>query len=112
MNPERRIEFEAKEARNLRMIISTGLVLVLCAIVGTYIYYGMQFARESAPADIAVESDPVLSPDATTIFQALESAPIASAETTQVIKDALSQNEPVPTPEAAAMREALGHPAP
>jgi predicted ABC-type exoprotein transport system permease subunit len=94
MNPERGMEFEAKEAKYLRTIISVGLVLVLVGIVATYIYYGMQFAREAVPSNVA--EVPVVETTSTmeAIEAALENAPVASPEEFAAIEAAL-ENAPV-----------------
>jgi hypothetical protein len=105
MNPERRMEFEAKEAKHLRTIISAGLVLVLVGIVATYIYYGMQFAREAAPPDVAEVAPVETAPDMEAIMKALENAPVATPEEFAAIEAAL-ENAPVATPEEFAAIEA------
>jgi cell division protein YceG involved in septum cleavage len=88
------MDFEAKEAKHLRTIISAGLILVLLGIVATYIYYGMQFAREVAPSDIAEVPPVEATTDMEAIMKALENAPVATPEDFAAIEAAL-ENAPV-----------------
>ncbi len=105
------MDFEAKEARHLRTIISVGLVLVLGAIVAAYIYFGMQLARETAPSDVLVETAPEeTTPTIDAIEAALENAPLATPEEVQAIEAALEGTELASPEDVAAIQAALGQP--
>lgn len=107
MNPEQPMGAQSKEARNLRLIIVVGLVLVLLAIVTAYIYYGMQFAKHTtAPTP----EEPVLS-ESDRIMQALESAPVASPEDFAAVNAALEGAEVTTTANPADILKAMGEPA-
>lgn len=106
MNPEQPINLQSKEARNLRLIIVVGLILVLLAILATYIYYGMQLAKQ--PAEVTPE-EPVFS-ETDRIIKALETAPLATPEQFEAVAEAL-ESAPVQQPtNMDAMLEALGEP--
>lgn len=111
MNPEQRMDFEVKEARHLRTIISIGLVLVLGGIVAAYIYFGMQLARETVPSDVIVETPlEETSPTVDAIEAALKNAPLATPEEVQAIEAALDGTELASPEEVEAIQAALGQP--
>ena len=109
MNPEQPINAVARDARNIRIIITTGLLLVLGAIVAAYIYYGMQFAQHDEPMPVAEETM-TPTPDAEAIMAALESAPVASEEDANAVFEALEAADATPTADSAQVLEALDYP--
>ena len=66
----------ALRAKVLRQIISIGLVLVLCAIIGVYIFFGMQMAKNTPNKDTSttVESEVDVPIDRESILSELEKA--------------------------------------
>jgi hypothetical protein len=110
MNLEQRMEFETKEARHLRTIISIGLVLVLAGIVAAYIYFGMQFAKVAAPVDVPVEDINTDLSGLEAIEAALQNAPVATPEEMAEIEAALENAPVAETADLEAIQQALGQP--
>jgi hypothetical protein len=107
MNPELPV-VNAREAKHLRMIITSGLTLLLLGIVAAYIYFGMQLAKQ----DPVVEPMPLpeisATPDEQKIFEALQTAPQTADEAmVEAVGQALETADKAPTADPEAIRRAL-----
>lgn len=107
MNPEQPMNINSREAKHLRIIITTGLLLVLVAILAAYIYYGMRLAQQ-APADQTVETETEsVSPDQAEILKALEAAPVATEAEAEAVLNALEDAPSAENSDRTAILEAL-----
>ncbi len=106
------ISSKAIEARNLRRIIICGLIIVLITIVTAYIYFGMTLARnyEQTPVLPEVEQETSSSPDAQSIIDALQDAPVQDPKIVEEVTAALENATGSSTSDVEAVLEALGQP--
>lgn len=109
INPETTINTSEKTTKNLRLIVTVGLVLVLIGILCAYIYYGMYLAKQSDAPENVNNPEQVIDANQA-IIDALENAPVADASTTERMINAL-ENETVSSEQnenTARILEALG----
>ncbi len=91
INPETTINTSEKTTKNLRLIVTVGLVLVLIGILCAYIYYGMYLAKQSDAPENINNPEQVID-DNQAIIDALENAPVADASTTAAMLEALESS--------------------
>jgi hypothetical protein len=93
MNPEQPINQFLAQSKHLRIIITTGLALMLFAIVGVYIYFGMQLAKNKDEIGAEVV-EPEIGNRMQEIANSLERVPVASPDRMQAVEESLSRVEP------------------